>query len=170
MPPRCSAAVDAIRHGADRSEADVPVLIQPHLASVWQGVLFGDDGRAGWRRRTLTIARAAGNDDAEWIAELDAAGRVRDVVAGEHLDRPPVEVLARLARLAERITATFDGPHDIEWAADEHGQVHLLRSPPGRPPAVDDRRPCAGQPFCPRRPTQPVLTLVDDVRADETAA
>ena len=121
-------AVDGVRH-PDHTEANLPILVQPHLTGPWRGVLFGTEGRPSRRRRAVVVARRG--DDvlaAEWVAELDDAGRVRDVLAGQH--DPPVEVLARLTGLAERVADTFDGPHDIEWAVDGLGHVHLLRLRP----------------------------------------
>ena len=53
-------AIDAIRHGTDRTEANVPVLVQPHVAGTWRGVLFGDDAATGRRRRAVVVA---GRDD-----------------------------------------------------------------------------------------------------------
>ncbi|MET0457648.1 MAG: hypothetical protein ABW195_00245, partial [Ilumatobacteraceae bacterium] len=169
------AAVDAVRLGRDRAEANVPVLVQPHVAGTWHGVLFGDDSRPGRRRRRVVVARR-GDDagatpaDDEWIAELDDAGRTRDVLSGGHLDHPPVEVLARLARLAERLAVAFDGAHDIEWAADGQGRVHLVRF---RPVVRLRSTPTASAHWtgrCGRPPLALVPALVDDGRAAETAA
>ena len=144
-------AIDAIRHGADRSEVNVPVLVQPHLASAWRGVLFGDDATIGRRRRAVVLAGREDAEAAPWTAELDHAGRVRDVLSDQHLDHPPVEVLVRLARLADRVARAFDGPHDIEWASDDAGRVHLLRVRP-----VVRLRSARATP-----PTRPVFVLVE---------
>lgn len=121
-------AIDAIRDGGDRTDSNVPVLVQPHVVGAWRGLLFSDDAVSARRRRHVVVAT---DDTDQWIAHLDEVGRVRDVLSGEHLDHPPVEVLARLVRLADRVAAAFDRPHDIEWATDDAGRVHLLRIRPG---------------------------------------
>ena len=159
-------AVDAVRHGRDRTDLNVPVLVQSHVAGPWRGVLFGAEGRPSRRRRTVVVARDRDTTDTEWTAELDDAGRVRDVLSGPHLDHPPVEVLARLAGLAAQVADVFDGPHDIEWAADERGRVHLLRL---RPVVCLHVSAEAGG-RCDRRPLALVPALVGDGRVDETAA
>lgn len=157
------AAVDAVRHGRDRTELNVPVLVQPHLAGPWRGVLFGAEGRPSRRRRSVVVV--APERGPEWVGELDDAGRVRDVLSGRHLDHPPVEVLARLAGLAERVADTFDGPHDIEWAADHRRRVHLLRlRPVVRLQSASDGTRCVGHPL------MLLPSLLDDGRVGENAA
>ena len=64
-------------------------------------------------------------------------------------------MLVRLVRLADRVARTFDGPHDIEWASDDAGQVHLLRI---RPVVRLRAAPAA-------TPTRPVLVLVESESA-----
>jgi hypothetical protein len=130
-------------------------------------VLFGAEGRPSRRRRTLVVARDAEAADArEWTAEIDDAGRVRDVLSGPHLDHPPVGVLARLAVLSQRVADVFDGPHDIEWVADDRGRIHLLRLRP----IVRLRVSAPADTRCTRRPLTLVPALVGDRRVDETAA
>ena len=87
--------------GADRMvSGPVAVLVQPVLPDEWRGVLIADDGGTnGTRRRHLVHTATNGGD---WIAD-DRAGRVRRVLAGQHLEHPPVEVLVRLGRLADRV-------------------------------------------------------------------
>ena len=107
------------------------MLVQPHVPGPWRGVLFADDaGRrlagapARRRRRPSAI-------DGEWIAELDHPGRVRDVAVGRRpasVRRP--HLLARVARVAEKVAGAFDGPHDIEWVIADDGRVQLLRVRP----------------------------------------
>lgn len=148
-------AIDEIRHGDDRTETNVPVLVHPHLAGAWRGVLFDDDGNGGRRRRRAIVVAVDGDPDTTWIAELDHAGRIRDVLSGHHLDHPPIEVLVRLVRLAERVAAAFDGPHDIEWTSDDAGRVHLLRV---RPVVRLRAAPTT-------EPVRPVFLLADDESA-----
>ena len=122
--------IDLIRDDAPCAEPHVPVLVQPELAAPWRGVLFeGDTTRGRWRRQAIVVAHDGDSEDA-WIAELDHGGRIRDVLSGWHLEHPPLEVLVRLARLADRVTAALGGGHDIEWASDESGRPHLLRARP----------------------------------------
>src|SRR6476646_7548328 len=90
-----------------------PVLVQPYVVAAWHGVLFADDA-SGWRACPIVVVRGAASDG-EWIAELDHAGRVRDVLSAEPDGGPPADVLGRLGRLAARVADVFDGPHDLEW-------------------------------------------------------
>jgi pyruvate,water dikinase len=124
------AAVDALR----AEDPTTPVLLQPHLEGSWRGVLFADDSATGWRATPLVVARRdtsrGDTSRGEWIAEVDHAGRVRDVLSAQPLGNPPAEVLVRLGRLADRVTAAFDGPHDLEWIADAGGRLQLLRIRP----------------------------------------
>ena len=73
-------------------------------------------------RRHLVHAATNGGD---WIAELDRAGRVRRVLAGQQLDHPPVEVLVRLGRLTDRLEAVLGEAHDVEFAV-HGGHVRAL--------------------------------------------
>ena len=101
----------------------VAVLVQPVLPDEWRGVLIADDGGTnGTRRRHLVHAATNGGD---WIAELDRAGRVRRVLAGQHLEHPPVEVLVRLGRLTDRVEAVLGETHDVEFAV-QGGHVRAL--------------------------------------------
>jgi rifampicin phosphotransferase len=109
------------------ADAGVPVLVQPHVAGAWQGVLFADDAAGGRRARPLVVAAPAGGP--AWSAEIDHAGRVRDVLSAPSA-APPAELLGRLARLADKVTAAFDGPHDLEWAVAADGRIQLLRVRP----------------------------------------
>jgi pyruvate,water dikinase len=109
------------------ADACVPVLVQPHVAGDWQGVLFADDAGGGWRARPVVIAAPAGGP--AWTAEIDHAGRVRDVVSASTA-APPLPLLGRLARLADKVAAAFDGPHDLEWAVATDGRLQLLQVRP----------------------------------------
>jgi pyruvate,water dikinase len=141
------AAIAALRS----DDPTAPVLLQPHAVGSWQGVLFADDRAHRLRATSVVAARpAVGGETEEWVAELDRAGRVVDVLTAEQTVGPPAEILRRLARLAERVDASFDGPHDIEWAATDEGPLQLLRVRPvarlrvtngaGRPRASAPRR------------------------------
>ena len=92
-------------------------------ADEWRGVLIADGGgTSGMRRRHLVHAAISGGD---WIAEVDRAGRVRRVLAGQQLDHPPVEVLARLGRLTDRLEDVLGEAHDVEFAVHA-GHVRAL--------------------------------------------
>jgi pyruvate,water dikinase len=118
------AAIAAVRAHEPRT----PVLLQPYVAAAWHGVLFADDA-GGWRASPIVVAQRVASDD-EWTAELDHAGRIRDVLTAEPDGGPPVEVLGRLARIAARVADVFDGPHDLEWVCDADGRIRLLRVRP----------------------------------------
>jgi pyruvate,water dikinase len=111
-------------------DATTPVLLQPHVAGAWQGVLFADETARGWRATALAVARRAGHPDGDWVAAIDRAGRVSDVLSCDEVEGPPSEVLARVARVADRVAVAFDGAQDVEWIADEGGRVQLLRIRP----------------------------------------
>ena len=119
------AAVAAVR--ADDDVA--PVLVQPHVAGSWRGVLFADDHARGWRSTPVAVAHRE-DHPADWVAELDHTGRVRCVLSAEAVAGPPLDVLARVARLAQRVTDELEGPHDLEWLVDPSGRVRLLRVRP----------------------------------------
>jgi hypothetical protein len=55
---------------------------------------------------------------------------VSDVLSCDEVEGPPSEVLARVARVADRVAVAFDGAQDVEWIADEGGRVQLLRIRP----------------------------------------
>ena len=121
------AAVDALR--ADDPTTPVLAAAAPRRRVARRAVRRRQRPRlAGGAARRRAPATA--HDDGEWIAEIDHAGRVRDVLSGEPLGDPPAEVLARLGRLADRVAAAFDGPHDLEWVADAGGRLQLLRIRP----------------------------------------
>jgi rifampicin phosphotransferase len=117
------AALAALR----AEDQSTPVLVQPHVPATWRGTLFADDVNGGWRARPLVVA--APHDGPEWTAELDHAGRVREVVSA-HAAGPPAQLLARLARLADKVATAFDGPHDLDWVAADDGRLQLLRVRP----------------------------------------
>lgn len=169
------AAVAALR--AD--DETTPVLLQPHAPGSWQGVLFADDRGHALGATSLVVVRPVhGTDGDEWVAELDHAGRVRDVLTADPTSGPPAEILTRLARLAQRVDVAFDGPHDIEWSADADGRVQLLRiRPVVRVRATPDNR--AGRPTATARGAQRARrrhaahsgsSLIGAHSADESAA
>ncbi len=51
-------------------------------------------------------------------------------MSAEHAGGPPAHVLGRLARVADRVAAAFDGPHDLEWVVGTDERVQLLRVRP----------------------------------------
>jgi pyruvate,water dikinase len=117
------AALDALRAEDPR----LPLLVQPHVPAIWRGALFADGTNGGWRARPVVVAAA--HDGTEWTAELDHGGRVRDVLSA-HAAGPPAQLLARLARLADKVAVAFDGPHDLDWVAARDGRLQLLRLRP----------------------------------------
>ena len=120
------SAISALR----ARDAITPVLVQPHVPGVWRGVLFADDAGGGWRARPLVVAAEPTSIDCQWVAELDHTGRVRDLLSGGDLVGPGSHLLARVARVAEKVAAAFNGPHDIEWVIADDGRVQLLRVRP----------------------------------------
>ena len=104
--------LDAARAVRADSADRVAVLVQTVVVDDWRGVLVADGG-SGWRRRLLVHASSSAGDV---TAELDGRGRLRRLLAGRQLDHPPVEVLARLSRLHERIGAVLGGSPDVEFA------------------------------------------------------
>ena len=164
------AAVDALR----AEDPTMPVLLQPHLEGSWRGVLFADDSATGWRATPLVVARDdSSSDGSEWIAELDHAGRVCDVLSAQPLGDPPAEVLVRLGRLADRVTTVFDGPHDLEWIADVGGRLQLLRIRPVvrlRATAGSTATPMARGHRARRRRAEQLAALVADSHALDGAA
>jgi pyruvate,water dikinase len=111
-------------------DAATPVLVQPHVAGMWRGVLFADEGGSGWRACPLVVVADPASIDCQWVAELDHTGRVRDVLSGDDTAGPESHFLGRVARVAEKVAAAFDGPHDIEWVIADDGRVQLLRVRP----------------------------------------
>jgi rifampicin phosphotransferase len=124
--PAMLRAIDSLR----AADPTMPVLLQPHVAAAWRGVLFADDAAGGWRARPLVVAEAPSSGRGEWIAELDHAGRPLDVLSADPAAGPATAVLARVARVAEKVANTFEGPHDIEWVVADDGRVQLLRVRP----------------------------------------
>ncbi len=102
------------------------VLVHPLITAAWQGGYHADHSIPALHPRPVVSACSTG-PDAGWFGELDHVGRVVDVLSGQHLDHPPAEVLARLVRLAGRVDERLGGTHDLDWAAEADGTLHLLR-------------------------------------------
>jgi hypothetical protein len=120
------AAIAEVRAG----DGATPVLVQPHVPGPWRGVLFADDAGGGWRARPLVVAADPAAVGRQWVAELDHTGRVRDLISGGDVAGPDTLLLARVARVAEKVATAFDGPHDIEWLIADDGRVQLARVRP----------------------------------------
>jgi phosphohistidine swiveling domain-containing protein len=139
-------AVDRIvRHGADRSEAPLAVLVQPMVRARLGGVLFGADPLTGRDGRFVVAAVPRGPDV---LVSGEAQGA--HYVLGRHgrtieVDGGLVEMGARerraLAALARRTRRLFGTHQDIEWAFDEHGSLWLLQSRPISTIAASTRGP-----------------------------
>ena len=125
-------AVAALRAG----DAATPVLLQPHLAGPWQGVLFADGGTQGWRAASLAVARRDGGA-VTGSPSSTTPGRVRDVVSAEPTEGPSVEVLTRSA------------VSPIGWPRRSTGRTTWSGSP--TPP--DDCSCCVSGPSCDSAPT-----------------
>ena len=112
------------------------VLVQPMLVAAWGGVLFGADPLTGRHDRMVVAAVPGGPDELVsgatdgWTGVLDRRGRVVEVRSTGDAPRPPVDVLRRLARLAQDAGRAFAAPQDIEWAVDVDGALHLLQARP----------------------------------------
>ena len=140
-PAAVTGAIEAatVVHDADAMLAAIatlrthhaitPVLMQPHVSGMWRGVLFADDA-SGWRARPLVVAAEPTSIDCQWVAELDHTGRVRDILTGGDLVGPATHLLARVARIADKVASAFNSPHDIEWVIADDGRVQLMRVRP----------------------------------------
>ena len=104
--------------------------------AAWGGVLFGADPLTGRHDRMVVAAVPGGPDELVsgatdgWTGVLDRRGRVVEVRSTGDAPRPPVDVLRRLARLAQDAGRAFAAPQDIEWAVDADGALHLLQARP----------------------------------------
>ena len=114
--------------------APMAVLVQPLLAAIVGGVLFGADPVTG-RTDRLVVAAAEGAPEQLVSGTVDG-GQYLLTPRGRRLGAErPVPGLGRselraLARLARRVAAVFGGPQDVEWAIDEGGVLRLLQSRP----------------------------------------
>ena len=102
----------------------------PRVAVAWRGALFADGcaGRRCEQRRSSSPAPPSGAD--EWIASLDDAGRIRELLSPAADPAPSDRLLARLTRLAARAADVLGGPQDLEWTADDDDRVGLVRIRP----------------------------------------
>lgn len=132
-------------HRPDEPPAPMAVLVQPMLTARVGGVMFGADPVEGRTDRMLVSAVRGGPDSlvsgeqAGTTYWLSLGGRI---LRTEPADAEPLLdafELRRLARLARRAREVFDGPQDIEFGFDDHGQLWLFQSRPitamaARPP------------------------------------
>lgn len=128
-------AVLASRERAGAPGSPIAVLVQPEVAPVIGGVLFGVDPVSGRTDRRV-VAAVAGSVEplvsgttAGSRYTLDERGRAveRDLTDGPSLRRSD---LARLRRLADWAAEVFGGPQDVEWAVTDDDRLWLLQSRP----------------------------------------
>jgi phosphohistidine swiveling domain-containing protein len=113
--------------------APMAVLVQPELAPVCAGVMFGVDPVTGDRRRMMVEA-VRGSPHA-LVSGTVTAARYLLTRTGRIVERADTSVLDwrrrhRLARLGRRAERVFGGPQDIEWAFGEDNRLWLLQSRP----------------------------------------
>ncbi len=133
-----------------RVRAPMAVLVQPQLAAVVGGVLFGLDPVSGRRDRLVVSASEAG-PSAVVSGEVDGTryvlsrrGRRIEAAGAGPLTAAQLRQLADLARRAEEV---FGAPQDVEWAFGPDGRLWLLQSRPitaAASDAVDARGPILG--------------------------
>ncbi|MFI1352066.1 PEP/pyruvate-binding domain-containing protein [Streptomyces sp. NPDC020898] len=141
-------AVRTVLDSARRSDgppAPMAVLVQPMLTARVGGVMFGADPVEGRADRMLVSAVRGGPDSL--VSGEQAGTNYWLSLRGRMLRTEPADAepllgafeLRRLARLARRAREVFDGPQDIEFGFDDHGQLWLFQSRPitamaARPP------------------------------------
>ncbi|HET6954548.1 MAG TPA: PEP/pyruvate-binding domain-containing protein [Acidimicrobiales bacterium] len=112
----------------------IAVLIQPQVAAVRGGVLFGVDPVGGERRR-LAVEVAPGTPD-DLVSGRTAAAhlilsrrgrRISATGGGATLSRREQRALARIAT---RVARLFGRAQDVEWAVDATGALWVLQSRP----------------------------------------
>lgn len=137
-------------HRPDEPPAPMAVLVQPMLTARVGGVLFGADPVEGRADRLLVSAVRGGPDS---LVSGEQAGTTYWLSLRGHILRTePADAesllgafeLRRLARLARRAREVFDGPQDIEFGFDDHGQLWLFQS---RPITAMAARPPRGAPL-----------------------
>ena len=123
-------------HRPGEPPAPMAVLVQPMLTARVGGVMFGADPVEGRADRMLVSAVRGGPDSlvsgeqAGTNYWLSSRGRM---LRTEPADAEPLLgtfELRRLARLAQQARRVFDGPQDIEFGFDDHGQLWLFQSRP----------------------------------------
>ncbi|WP_330291818.1 PEP/pyruvate-binding domain-containing protein [Streptomyces sp. NBC_00576] len=132
-------------HRPDQPPAPMAVLVQPMLTARVGGVVFGADPVEGRADRMLVSAVRGGPDSL--VSGEQAGTNYWLSLRGRMLRTEPADAepllgafeLRRLARLARRAREVFDGPQDIEFGFDDHGQLWLFQSRPitamaARPP------------------------------------
>jgi pyruvate,water dikinase len=155
-------AVRAVLASAGRSglvDAPMAVLVQPQLAPLQGGVLFGADPLTGAVDRLL-VSVVDGGPDRLVSGEVD--GTTLTLSRRGRVQEGPRDTLAPalrrgLGQLAARAAQVHGGPQDIEWATDEAGRLFLLQA---RPITA-----MAGAPTGPRLGPGPVAETFPDVLA-----
>jgi rifampicin phosphotransferase len=127
------ASKDDVGGDGPSSDVEMAVLVQPFLAPVWGGVLFGADPISERTDRMVISAVRGGPDRLVsgevdgWTATLTRKGRIVEAAGGDH---PEDQHLRELAAMAVRLERLGGRPQDIEWAIDESGALRLLQSRP----------------------------------------
>lgn len=133
------AAVRTVLDSAHRPgepPAPMAVLVQPMLTARVGGVMFGADPVEGRADRMLVSAVRGGPDSL--VSGEQAGTNYWLSPRGRMLRTEPADAepllgtfeLRRLARLAQQARKVFDGPQDIEFGFDDHGQLWLFQSRP----------------------------------------
>lgn len=113
----------------------IAVLVQRMVEPDWGGVAFGVDPVSGRPdRRAVAVGEGAPEDIVSGAVDGDTWTLTPDgtvVVAPEepdvHID---ADVLTRVVGLVEEVGRRFEGPQDVEWAADADGGLWLLQTRP----------------------------------------
>jgi pyruvate,water dikinase len=120
--------------GAAAPARPMGVLVQPQLAPVCGGVLFGVDPLTGDTGHVV-IEAVPGTPDVLVSGRTRAAhcvvsrhGRLLSGLARADRGLLPWSRRRRLARLAARAAAAFDDPQDVEWAFDGDDRLWLLQA------------------------------------------
>ncbi|MFF3374280.1 PEP/pyruvate-binding domain-containing protein [Streptomyces sp. NPDC002680] len=123
-------------HRPGEPPAPMAVLVQPMLTARVGGVMFGADPVEGRADRMLVSAVRGGPDSL--VSGEQAGTNYWLSPRGRMLRTEPADAepllgtfeLRRLARLAQQARKVFDGPQDIEFGFDDHGQLWLFQSRP----------------------------------------
>jgi rifampicin phosphotransferase len=136
--------VSATPKAGDDEAAPIAVLVQPVVAAVAAGVMFGLDPLSG-RRDRIVIAAVEGSPEALVSGEVDGnryvlttQGRVVRVDTGYRGAALGGKRRRALAHLAARAEAAFGSPQDVEWAFDADDRLWLFQS---RPVTAVERQP-----------------------------